>query len=174
MSERVRLFVCGQCATIEEMPWFEGPQEYDDTGNLRLSQHRYATGLQHPYTVGDVDKAEWSNPSFQSRIIAQLMQQIQRGNPESGLGKDFYDVKNTFQDDALECWKRHGRRVNCEDYMSDRMLLLPHTRAERKAEGLDYRHRPSTKLCQFCPVHSHVVQLQRAARGDYDKQPWED
>jgi hypothetical protein len=40
-GKRVRLLVCATCKTIEELPWYEGPQECDDTGNYRMSFHRF-------------------------------------------------------------------------------------------------------------------------------------
>jgi hypothetical protein len=152
---KVRLLICGVCKSIEELPWFEGPQEYDDTGNFRLGQHRFASGNLHPFTVGDVLKREWDNPTIQRAIVTGITEQVE-GLKEGGLGDEFYDVRSTFFEDAMACWKRHNRTTNCTDYKTDRMRLLPDTRAERKELGLEVKNRPSTHLCDFCPYKSVV------------------
>lgn len=169
---KVRLLICAACKSIEELPFYEGPQEHDDTGNYKISFHRFGSGAYHPYTVGDVVEKEWKDPQIRAAILRKITEQV-AGIGETGLGAEFYDVKSNFQQDAMACWKRHGKRTNCEDYKTDRMRLLPDTRAERKAEGIDPRTRPNTFLCQFCPVNSVVVTRQREARGDYDKKSWE-
>lgn len=170
MSDKIRLLLCFECRSIEEVPWFEGPAERDDTLEYRASAHQYPSGERHVGHLAVVDKPQWDDPVVRTAIIKKISSD---GLDGEGLGQQFYDVKSTFGEDAMKCWKRHGRRVNCEDYKTDKMRLLPDTKADRKELGLDVKHRPSTFLCQFCPVNSHVVTKQRAARGDYDKQAWE-
>jgi hypothetical protein len=173
MPDRVRLLICHDCGTVEELPWFEGPAERDDTLIHRDSFHKFPSGTWHSRVLADVAKEDWDKPTHRDAIVQKI--QIAAGVPGSaqGLGGQFYEVKANYQEDAIACWKRHNRTTDCGDYMADSKLLLPDTRAERKAEGLPTQ-RPGTKLCQFCPVHSVKVQIARKARGDYDKQPWEE
>lgn len=167
--EKVRLLICFECKSIEEVPFYEGPPERDETLEYRASKHAYPSGERHVGQLAVVDKTQWDDPTIRTAIIRK----ISAGPDGEGLGQQFYDIKSTFQEDAMTCWKRHGKRVNCEDYKTDKMRLRPDTAADRKAEGLDPKTRPSTFLCQFCPVNSHVVTKQREARGDYNKQSWE-
>jgi hypothetical protein len=174
---RVRLLICAVCKSIEELPAYDGPQEHDDTGNYRLSFHQLPSGNFHPYTVADISKADWDKPAYREAIVRQITQELD-GTVEAGLGQAFYDVRSNFQEDAITCWKEHGRpgsqhKTGCEDYKSDRKRLLPDTRADRRAEGLDPKNRPSTYLCQFCPYHRVVETRVRTDRGDYSKKPWE-
>lgn len=169
--DKVRLLVCFECQSIEEVPWFEGPAERDETLEYRASAHARPSGERHLGQLFVVDKVQWDDPQYRTAIVKQISDERARA---TGLGQEFYDVKSTFSEDAMTCWKRHGRRTNCEDYKTDKMRLYPDTRGERKELGLDPKTRPSTFLCQFCPVNSVVVQKQRAARGDYNRQSWEE
>jgi hypothetical protein len=172
MEETVRLLICHMCKSIDELPAYEGPPENDDTLAFRVSQHQFPSGRAHPLDLGVVKKEDWDKPTHRQEILRHLHMS---GAPGSGLGmgEDFYDVKANFEADALACWKAHNRTSDCGDYMSDGKRLLPDTRAERAAEGLDTRNRPSTSLCSFCPVHSVKMQIRRKAAGAYDKKDWE-
>jgi hypothetical protein len=174
---KIRLLICAMCKSIEELPDYDGPQEHDDTGNYRMSFHRTASGAYHAHSVASVLKSDWDKPYIREAFVREITAMI-AGTGQDGLGQEFYDVKSTFLDDALACWKKHGRpgsahKTSCEDYKSDRMRLLPDTRAERKAEGLSTKNRPNTFLCQFCPYHRVVENRFRKSRGEYDKQIWE-
>lgn len=170
-EDKVRLLICAVCKSVEELPPYEGPQERDDTGNYKVSFHRFPSGNYHPFTVGDVQASAWANKGNRTAILQEISRHVE-GLGEAGLGAEFYDVKANFGEDAIACWKRHGRpgsqhKNSCEDYKHDRMRLLPDTRAERKAEGLNPKSRPNTFLCQFCPYHRVVEDRVRAAQGYY-------
>jgi hypothetical protein len=169
-EERVRLLICADCKSIEELPAYDGPQEHDDTGNYRMAQHRYGSdGPYHPTTVGDVAKKDWDKPTVREAIVQKITTSL---GGDEGLGREYYDVKSNFQQDAIGCWKRHNRTTDCGDYMSEPKRLDPGTRRDRIEAGITPR-RPSTFLCQFCPVQSVKMQLRRAAKGAYDRKPWE-
>lgn len=165
---RLRLLVCYTCNSIDALPWFDGPVEYDDTLNYRLSQHRFASGDPHIGMNGlaTVNESSWENPNLRRRILEDLSKLRKAGEAE-GLGHANYNLRNTFKEDAQACWKKHNRTLNCEDYKSDSKRLVPDTRGERRELGLEARasRRPGTSLCVFCPYHSVVMQRARKAQG---------
>jgi hypothetical protein len=167
---RIRLLICNTCNTVQPLPWFEGPSQYDDTLNHRLAEHRFPDGNAHLGALATVSEVSWNNPGRRARILEELAA-TRASNGDTGLGIKMYDLKSTFQEDAMTCWRgSHNRTKNCQDYMSDRMKLVPDTRGERKELGLETRakHMPTNAwLCQYCPYHSIVEQRQRSAEGYY-------
>lgn len=168
MQGKIRLLICNTCQSVEELPMYEGRPERDDTLNYRVSFHRYADGNEHFGGLATVAATVWSNTEARGEIIRKLRTEMFRPGEAEGLGTDFYDVKSTFGEDAFTCWQQHNRTENCQDYRSDKKRLLPDTKAERKEAGLSVKDRPNTWLCDFCPVHSLVIQRKRKARGDYN------
>ena len=85
------------------------------------------------------------------------------------LDGEFFDIKNTFDDDAFTCWKQHNRTTNCGDYRSDKKRLVAPTQELRKdiGGGLAKKSPVSTFLCNFCPYQSIVMQRMRADQGEY-------
>jgi hypothetical protein len=172
---RLRLLLCKTCGSIEPLPWYEGPAEYDDTLIYRTSQHKFASGDAHempvingtPAGIATVAESTWEDATLQRKVIEQINAAVNGG--DTGLGSRMYNLRSTFKDDALACWKKHNRTTNCGDYRSDRMRLVPDTRGERKELGLEVKasRRPSTSLCVFCPYHSVVMQRARKEQGFY-------
>ncbi|WP_188187565.1 hypothetical protein [Nonomuraea sp. SYSU D8015] len=152
---------------MEELPDYEGPVEGDHLLDVLVSRHRFPSGAEHGggLLIRDIKEEHWADPQIRQQIIQQI-----DARTAEGLGNHFYDSKNTFQEDAGKCWKEHNRTKNCGDYMSDRKRLLPDTRAERKEAGLDYKNRPNTFLCNFCPYHQIVEQRRNKAKYyDYNE-----
>jgi hypothetical protein len=172
VEAQVRLLICHMCKTINEIPSFDGPAEYDDLLAAKVAEHQFPSGKAHPLDLGVVAKEDWDKPTHRQEILRHLHMS---GSPGTGLGMgdSFYDVKANYEQDAITCWKQHGRTTDCGDYMSDSKKLLPDTAADRRAEGLSVSNRKGTKLCQFCPVQSVKMQAMRKDRGDYDKKSWE-
>lgn len=165
---RLRLIICKTCNTIEPIPWYEGPIEYDDTLNHRLANHKFPSGEAHiGAPMFTVSEASWEDYGLRKQIVAEISKSTKTG--AEGLGQTFYDLRNTFKEDAIECWKKHSRTTNCEDYRSDKKRLTPYTRGDRKELGLEVseRRRPGTSLCVFCPYHSIVMQRARREQGFY-------
>jgi hypothetical protein len=172
---RIRLLLCATCRSIEPIPWFDGPAEYDDTLNYRVSKHAFPSGTPHvmpvigntPAGLATVSEKTWEDPQLQRKVIEQLSEAA--SGSETGLGSKLYNLRDTFKDDALACWRKHSRTTDCGDYKSDRMRLVPDTRGERRELGLETKasRRPGTSLCVFCPVHSIVMQKARRAQGFY-------
>lgn len=165
-DEKLRLLICHTCHSIQELPWYEGNPDRDDTLKFRVAEHRFPDGNEHFGVLATVPAEHWEKPSHRDEIVQKIEEAAGVPGTGVGMGETFYDVKSNFQADALQCWKEHNRTHNCEDYRSDKKRLYPDTKAERKSEGLPAQ-RPNTFLCDFCPVHTLVMQRQRHEQGYY-------
>lgn len=152
-NEKIRILVCHTDGAVYELPDYEGPPEYDDTLKYRLAGHEDHIGNLFRY-----EKDQWAKSTIRDAILKEIVKQVRPGEG-TGLGETFYDVKNNFQQDAITCWKKHNKTLDCGDYMTDKMRLYPDTKADRKELGMPtgINERPNTFLCQFCPVHSVVM-----------------
>lgn len=169
---RIRLLICNVCNTIEPLPDFSGPAEYDDTLNHRLLSHRTAEGHPHRGALATVSELSWKDDTRRQAILEELSKA--RGNPDVGLGHNLYDLRSTYQEDAMRCWRfEHNRTQNCEDYKSDKKRLVQNdeeTRSLRREVGAESRSKhiqSNTWLCNFCPVHTLVMEKIRKAEGYY-------
>jgi hypothetical protein len=149
---QIRLLYCRTCGSIEELPDFDGPPQYDDLLNISVERHRFPSGDEHIGSLFKVDIRVWAQYEARRKIIEQI-----KGGASKGLGEideAFYDTKSQFAEDALKCYQQHMRpKGQCPDYMSDSKVLLPNTKADRKELGLTDISKvggPKTKLCQFC------------------------
>lgn len=169
---KIRILVCHTCKILQPLPDYEGPADHDDTLLARVAEHQFPGTTPtrgHNLDLGRMSEATWNNPKMRTQVIAEIQKQTGGAGHGEGLGGELYDVKNNFAEDAMRCWRfAHGRTSNCDDYMSDKMKILADSRAERKDLGLDPRQRAAIKLCQFCPVHSVVMQRKRQAAGQYN------
>lgn len=163
----VRLLLCHECKSLEELPDFNGHPERDALLNALVSKHRYPSGTEHRGQLLRVEQKHWDSPSTREAIVAQ----IRSGAGHTGLDPAFYEAKNTFQEDAMSCWAKHLRNPGCNDYKSDEKLILPDTQADWKAAGIKRPQKLGNGndryLCEFCPVHSLVVEAARAKKGMY-------
>ncbi|WP_019629627.1 hypothetical protein [Actinomadura atramentaria] len=152
MSDTIRLLECRICNTVEELPAYGGPTQYDDTLEYAAARHRHPEGENGQLYVG-IPAAAWRQPSERTKILELL-----RDKSGKGLGDDFYNVSNTLREDALACFTAHRRPTLCIDYRDDSKRLLPDTAALRKEAGLAKpKDLPATRfLCDFCPVQSTV------------------
>lgn len=150
---KIRLLHCHNCGTLEELPWYEGPSEYDIILEVALGRHE-TSGVRHIGKLYDVEVRVWEAKNLRETIIRQI-----KGGSEglAAIDPEFYNVRDTFREDALKCYSLHLRpKGMCPDYRSDRKLLVPNTKAERKSEGLSMAGAPKQWLCSFCPVQSFV------------------
>lgn len=169
MPEELRLLACSVCKTIEELPDYQGRPEGDHLLKRLLENH----GPENDRHIGQLfrmPKDTWNKLSNDGkREIAQKIGSQLTNGGETGLGAEFYDVKNTFVDDAHKCFNRHNRNPDCNDYKTDSKRLTPNTQAERKEAGLPaYSHADDRYLCEYCPVHSLVMTAKRKRAGLYD------
>lgn len=155
---RIRILVCPVCKTIDPLPFYDGPMEYDETGQARATLHMFNDSKFHPFIVGTVSEESWNNPRIRPEIVKKVSEELTPAGEGEGLGQEAYDVKNTFAEDAMRCWRiEHNRTKDCGDWRIDRKRLIPHTQAERKAEGLPHRARDiqsNTYLCDYCVMRS--------------------
>lgn len=163
MSGMVRLLFCHTCHSVDELPDFDGPPEYDHYLNYRVAQHQFPSDTPHR---GLLAKCA-DDPKYINAAIDELENTVSPGQG-SGLGQQLYDLRDNFGAEAMQCWKRHSRTDDCDDYRSEKKRLWLDTRADRKAEGMPTRRedRPNIWLCDHCPVHSMVQRRQRDAGLD--------
>jgi hypothetical protein len=163
---RDTLMVCAECGTVEHA---SGEPQYNEELEALGRRHEvYVAGnlYRHPLALTTVNAQLWEkSEEFRKFLIAMIQDATKTG--DVGLGNKNYDLKNTFQEDAITCWRKHGRTQNCDDYKSDKMKLLPDTKGDRKELGLSVRaaNRPGVHLCVYCPYHSVVMSRARKAQG---------
>jgi len=163
MAENVRLLICMECKTTEQLPDFEGNPAADDTLNYAIIPHAYPSGEKHRGHLMKVEKKHWDSPSTRRAIENQ----IRESAGHTGLDTEFYATKDTLGEDALKCFNAHNRNPGCSDYRSSKKRLSAGTDAERKKLGL--APMPSkTFLCDFCPVKSMVQERVFAKAGLYN------
>jgi hypothetical protein len=164
----MRLLRCMDCKSIEELP---DPPAGVNPNNINPGEDplldelisRHQTNQQaHIGQLFTVPDQDWANADARSQILEQII----KSDSETGLGAEYYDVRNTFQDDALKCFEQHNRPERCIDWLSDRKALGRATPEGKAWQKQNYKA-PQTYLCHFCPVASNVMVAVRAERGDY-------
>lgn len=166
MAEITRLLRCDDCYTVEPLPDYEGPPDQDEVlAHLVATRHTEPDGTLHRGKLLRVEKRHWDSPSTQEAIVARIREE----SGHTGLDPVFYATRDTYAEDALKCWSQHHRVHACSDYKSDRKRLTPDTQAERRELGMaKYRSSLSRYLCEFCPVHTLVVEAARHKAGLYN------
>jgi hypothetical protein len=168
---KIRILICHTCQAVVPIPMYDGPAEYDEMLHARVAEHQYPGSNPtrgHDMDLGRVSEKSWNDPEKRKSLLAKLQQEIGLGKA-AGLGIENYDLKGNFMDDAMRCWRiGHNRTSDCGDYMSDKMTLLANSIEERRDLGLDTKRRAELRLCQFCPVHSVVMQKKNKKRGLYN------
>lgn len=152
-EDQIRILRCDVCRTLEEIPDFDGPADYDVLLQVALDRHRTG-GQSHVGRLINVPKRAWEMPSLRKALIQQI-----RDGSSSGLANfqsDFYELHDTFREDALLCYDQHLRPEGaCADWHADNKRLIPNTKSERKEAGLDPKRMPVIFLCSFCPVRMY-------------------
>jgi hypothetical protein len=167
----IRLLLCLVCNTVEELPDYEGPSNYDYLLEISLEKHKFPSGEEHKGKLFKVPVKIWSNPEQKAAVIEQFKNGGSRGLDELAEGNNFYETKMTFASEAMSCWQRHNKpKENCDDYQSSSKRLLPDTAKERGELGLpkpEHLEGPKIYTCNFCPYHGEVVQRRRQFLGMY-------
>jgi hypothetical protein len=171
-DEYVRLLVCNHCQTIQEVPDFTGPAEYDAYLNYRTGEHRTPGGTPHKGFLSRCKASDWAKEEYRLGVLNEINDIIGTGKPpilSATIDQEFYDIGANFKSEAMTCWKQHNRTQDCDDWRSEPKRLIPDTQAERKAEGMPSRARdiPNAWLCDFCPVNSVIQQRVNEKKGLY-------
>lgn len=160
---KIRLLRCDVCRSLEELPDFDGPPDYDVLLQVALSRHRHPSGEPHIGRLIDVPERAWNNPHLKAALLRQI-HEGSRGLTE--FDESYYDVQNTFREDAMICYSQHLRpKGSCPDFNAESKRLMPDTKAERKELGLTQRGMPIIHLCSFCPVRSFMDRKSNEAQG---------
>lgn len=165
---QIRLLVCSNCKSIDELPDYQGHPDGDDLLTIACERHTNSLGIAHVGNLMRVPISQWSRPKVREQIIKQIRDGVTAGIDEADKG--FYDAKSTFHEDAMKCYAQHRRpKGQCPDFMSDSKKLLPNTKQDRKDLGLApvAKSSVSTRLCQFCPVFVYNATRARAEKGMY-------
>ena len=169
----IRPLLCLVCETIEELPDYDGPTNYDYLLEISLEKHKFPSGEPHKGKLFKVPVKAWANPEQKKAVLEQFKKGGSAGLDEIDPEKSFYQTKMQFAEDAMECWAGHNRpTVTCDDYESSSKRLLPDTAKERGELGLplpEHLEGPKVYTCHFCPYHGQVVQRKRMIMGMYDK-----
>ena len=162
---QIRVLVCRNCKTIEELPDYDGDPATDTLLNILVSKHQKP--VEHIGLLLKFPLKYWAVPKIQDEIVKQI-----RGGSEGldAFQTKFYETKNQFAEDAMTCYSDHMRpKGQCPDYKSDKKLLKPDTDAERKEAGLEKvgKSGPKVYLCDFCPVKSFNMLKSNTEKGLY-------
>lgn len=168
----IRLLVCLVCESIEELPDYDGPSNFDYLLEIACEKHQFPSGEPHKGKLFKVPVKSWANEKDKAEILEQLRKGGSTGLNELDPEKKFYETKMQFADDAMECWQRHNQpKVSCEDYETPAKRLLPDTAKERGELGLpkpEHLEGPKVYSCHFCPYHSVAVTRRRQIMGMYN------
>lgn len=167
----IRLLLCLVCETIEELPDYEGPSNFDYLLEISLEKHKFDSGEEHKGKLFKLPVKSWANPEQKKAILEQFKQGGSKGLDDLDPDKSFYETKMEFADAAMECWQKHLQTPMCNDYESPSKRLLPNTAKERADLNLpspEHLEGPQVYSCHFCPVHVNVTTKKRAMRGMYN------
>ncbi len=166
----MRLLLCHDCTTLEEVPDFDGPPERDVLLDNLLERHRFDGGREpHRGQLLKVDAKDWADKRKREAIIEEVWNKA----GYTGMEPEFYATQNTFQEDAAKCFNAHRRpQGGCIDYCipSKRLGNSTLTREEQKiSKEAGFKPRGAVYLCNFCVVEANYVQKKKwEKQGLYD------
>lgn len=112
-----------------------------------------------PAQLFQVPDADWRE--HKDEILAEIKKKT------TGFEGDFYDVRNTFVDDAMECFRQHARPAEgCSDWYADSKKLTRPTPEGQRWQRENFKA-PTVHLCDFCPVRSWVESQVNLANPAY-------
>lgn len=161
----MRLLMCIECKTLEELPDFNGRPEDDVLLEELISRHQFTEGYPHHGNLISIEDDKWADTVWREATIRQLWSDA----GYTGMEPEFYASKNTFQEEAAKCYAAHRRpKDGCIDYKdrSKRIgnsLLDDDDKRVRAEHGL--KRRQTVYLCDFCPAKFHYVQQKAYAQA---------
>lgn len=154
----IRLWVCRECKSIEELPPYDGPAERDtlleDTASRHMTEWRT-----HECTLIKVPESYWKSDKIRPQLIKQISQGGSKGIAEMEGAEDYYGTRDTYREDALKCYDKHQRpKQGCIDYQNpDKRIGNP------TSEG--WKSGPRVYACSFCPVEAWVQKKKQEEAG---------
>lgn len=157
---KVRLLVCRDCRTVEDLADYHGNPDYDDQLNYLTSKHVYPNGERHFGHLMDVESKWWEMPSARKQILEEM-------GLTTGLGSETYAHIETFKEDAAKCYSQHHRpKGGCIDWKDDRKRIGNPTPEIAK----NWRDHPfKVYLCDYCPVSRYVEMRENDILGLYEE-----
>lgn len=157
----LRLLKCYDCKSLEVIgPMHFGPPDQDVLLEYASEPHRRGD---HKGNVAIVHEHDWNDKRIQRAIVDRIWEDT------PGFRPSYYDVKNTYVEDAGKCFNAHHRQVPCIDWRDSTKLLSNPAAKERRWLARETHH-DSVKhsgikryLCDFCPVAQTVLDRQREA-----------
>lgn len=163
----MRLLLCRKCRTLEELPDYDGPPEYDRTLEHLVQEHNKKGFEEHQGNVATLMKVEDRDWEHNREAILQRM----RGtSSDGGFGEPWIkEAHNTYREDALRCFSNHGRpKEGCIDYWSDtKRIGRPTPEGRAVVKNLYKLGERDPHLCQWCPVHTYVQTQVNWKKGLY-------
>jgi hypothetical protein len=161
----MRLLLCRHCRTLEELADYEGPPEYDRLLEELVNRHNKLDARAHEGNVATLMHVENRDWEMHRDSILERMR-----SKDEGFGEPWIkDAMDTYKEDALKCYSRHGRpKDGCGDYWSDSKRIGRPTPEGRAVLKTMYKlGERDPHLCQFCPVHTFVQTEINWTRGLY-------
>jgi hypothetical protein len=154
----LRLLVCKDCKSIEELPAYEGNPRNDVLLEDTVSRHMTEWST-HEVALIKIPVKWWNDKNIQPKLIQQISQGGSKGIEEMAEAEDYYGTRDTYRDDALKCFQRHQRpKAGCLDYQNpDKRIGNPTN------EG--WKTGPRVYACDFCPVQAWVDKKKLEEQG---------
>lgn len=160
----MRLLLCRECKTLEEIPDYEGPVELDHLLNELVRRHN-EKDAQYPE-----DKKPHDGPVATLMKVENRDWELHRGailermrSKDQGFGEPWIqEAHNTYKEDAHRCWIAHrkpGRddTLDCPDYRSDNRRIGRPTPEGRKVVKELYKLKvKDPHICDWCPYETTV------------------
>lgn len=178
----MRLLFCDLCKTLEEIPDYEGEMEVDPLVEDLVRRHNERDPMGHggrdirhsPMRIAVIEPTEhMTSDQVWAADRENILKQLNEQNKKVGFSSWAYESLNTWQEDAMTCFRRHrrpdiGNGKPCIDFWSDSKRIGRPTEIgkqvlkENAKLGTGDPH-----LCQFCPYFSGVQTEIRFKQGMY-------
>jgi hypothetical protein len=182
----MRLLICNLCRTCEEIPEYEGQDEVDPLVEAVVFKHNQKDPMGHggvnlPYSpIRLIPIKDEKGKPLPDKLYYEGKEEILKKIneitiKEPGFEGWAYEAINTFEEDAMKCFRQHGRPdlgqgKGCPDYWSDSKRLGRPTAVGRQARKEHSKLAVADPhLCQFCPYFSGVQTEIRHKKGMYKK-----
>lgn len=176
----MRLLICNKCRTVEEVIEYDGQDEVDPLVEALVFKHNQRDPMAHggvnlPFSplrlipiLGKDNKPLPDKLYFEGK--EEILKKINEiAVKEPGFEGWAYEAMNTFQEDALKCYRQHHRpEAGCIDYWDESKRIGRPTEVGKLAlKDNEKMGEGDPHLCQFCPVQSWVNTQINFKRGMY-------